>query len=108
MNLAFSVIGLARVNKVLARESRMKAFHPKSPFAYLWFVGVHADFQNQGKGSELLENLIDRYSQQNRPIYLETSVERNLSWYLKHGFEIFNTLHLTYPLSMLRRIPLRS
>jgi ribosomal protein S18 acetylase RimI-like enzyme len=106
--LALSVIGLSRIGQVLGRESKIKAFHPKTPFAYLWFIGVSPDSQNKRKGSDLLHWLIERYNSQNRPIYLETSVERNLPWYKKHGFEIFETLQLTYPLSLMRRNPLRN
>jgi ribosomal protein S18 acetylase RimI-like enzyme len=104
--LAVSVIGLRRVGQVLGREGKIKAYHPKQPFAYLWFIGVLPNSQNHGTGSDLLKWLINRYTQEGRPIYLETSVERNLPWYRNHGFEIFETLQLTYTLSLLRRIPL--
>jgi ribosomal protein S18 acetylase RimI-like enzyme len=102
--LALSVIGLSRVAQVLSRESKIKSFHPKEPFSYLWFIGVRPEFQGSGKGSQLLGEIIEWSKQKNRPIYLETSVERNLLWYQKHGFEIFNTLDLTYKLYMLRRL----
>jgi ribosomal protein S18 acetylase RimI-like enzyme len=108
IKLAASVIGVSRVGQVLGRESKIKAFHPKQPFAYLWFVGVSPQYQNKGIGSALLVELIQRYTQQARPIYLETSVDRNLPWYKKHGFEIFETLQLTYALFLLRRNLTRS
>ena len=101
--LALSVIGLSRVGQVLSRESKIKSFHPKEPFSYLWFIGVRPEFQGSGKGGQLLDEIIESSRRDNRPIYLETSVERNLPWYQKHGFEIFNTLELTYKLYMLRR-----
>ena len=102
--LALSVIGLSRVTQVLSRESKIKSFHPNEPFSYLWFIGVRSEFQGTGKGSQLLHEIIVWSRQNNRPIYLETSVERNLPWYQNHGFEIFNTLDLTYKLYMLRRL----
>ncbi len=102
--LALSVIGLARVGQVLSRESMIKSFHPKDQFSYLWFIGVSPEQQNKGKGSQLLEEIIHKSEVQKRPIYLETSVDRNLPWYKKHGFEIFQSLELTYKLYMLRRI----
>ncbi|NOT77012.1 MAG: GNAT family N-acetyltransferase [Cyclobacteriaceae bacterium] len=102
VKLATSVIGLSRVGQVLSRESKIKAFHPKEPFSYLWFVGVRPEVQGRGKGSQLLNEVIK--GQDSRPIYLETSVEKNLSWYKKHGFEIFNTLDFTYTLYMMRRV----
>ena len=104
IELAVSVIGIERVGKVLGREAQIKSHHPKEPFAYLWFIGVKPSVQNRQIGSSLLKELIDRYSSQGRPIYLETSVDRNTPWYKKHGFEIFETLQLTYPLYLLRRL----
>jgi ribosomal protein S18 acetylase RimI-like enzyme len=104
IKLAVSVIGLSRVGQVLARESKIKAFHPKQPFSYLWFIGVNPKFQNSGKGSRLLEEIIKHSERDNRPIYLETSVDRNLPWYQKFGFEIFQSFDLTYTLYMMRRV----
>jgi ribosomal protein S18 acetylase RimI-like enzyme len=101
--LAFSVIGVDRVSKVLARESKIKSFHPREPFSYLWFIGVAAENQNKGKGSRLLRELIEHSEQAQRPIYLETSVERNIDWYRQNGFEIFKSLELSYTLYLLRR-----
>lgn len=103
VKLATSVIGLSRIGKVLGREAKIKTFHPKDSFAYLWFIGVATENQNQGKGSRLLEEIIHDSEMKGRPIYLETSVDRNLPWYKKHGFEVFQTLDLGYSLYMLRR-----
>jgi ribosomal protein S18 acetylase RimI-like enzyme len=104
IKLAASVIGLSRVGQVLARESKIKAFHPKQPFSYLWFIGVNPKFQNGGKGSRLLQEVIEHSERHSRPIYLETSVDRNLPWYQKFGFEIFQSFDLTYTLYMMRRV----
>jgi ribosomal protein S18 acetylase RimI-like enzyme len=104
VSLALSVIGLGRIGQVLARESKIKSYHPKEPFSYLWFIGVPPELQGMGKGSQLLDKIIQESEEQGRPIYLETSVDRNLPWYKDHGFEIFQTLDLTYRLYMLRRI----
>lgn len=104
INLAFSVIGISRVRQVMGRESKIKKFHPKTPFAYLWFIGVNPSFQTKGAGSHLLQEIIQHTDQQGRPIYLETSVDRNLSWYKKFGFETFQSFNLTYNLYMMRRV----
>lgn len=101
--LALSVIGLNRVGTVLGRETKIKSFHPKEPFSYLWFIGVTPELQNKGKGSLLLDEIIQESQRSKRPIYLETSVERNLPWYQNHGFEIFHSLNLTYTLYLLRK-----
>ncbi len=101
--LALSVIGFNRVGTVLGRETKIKSFHPKEPFSYLWFIGVKPELQNRGKGSLLLDEIIQESQRSKRPIYLETSVERNLPWYQNHGFEIFHSLNLTYTLYLLRK-----
>jgi len=101
--LASSVIGLSRVPQVLSRESKIKSFHPKIPFTYLWFIGVAPEFQNKGAGSQLLSEVMEKSVADQRPIYLETSVDRNLPWYKKHGFEIFNELDFGYTLYLLRK-----
>jgi len=105
LKLALFVIGTERVNQVLTRESKIKAFHPKGKFTYLWFIGVSPELQGEGHGSQLLMEIISQSDSQGRPIYLETSVERNLPWYQKHGFEIFNSVNLSYALYLLRRTP---
>lgn len=102
IKLALTVIGINRIGPVLSRESSIKAYHPKTPFAYLWFVGVKPSSQNKRIGSNLLNELINRYKAQSRPIYLETSVERNLPWYKRHGFEEYEVLRLSYDLHLMR------
>ena len=103
LKLAFSVIGLSRVFSVLKREALVKKDHPKIPFCYLWFIGVEPEHQGKGIGSSLLKSIVERFDLVNRPIYLETSVEANLSWYKHFGFGLFNELAISYKLYMLRR-----
>lgn len=81
----------------------IKANHPKEPIAYLWFVGVSKEVQGQGVGSALMHEVIAKCEQDKRPVYLETSMLRNLPFYKKLGFEIFQTLELSYTLYQLRR-----
>jgi ribosomal protein S18 acetylase RimI-like enzyme len=103
IKLAFYVTSFSNVKKILKRESMIKANHPKEPFCYLWFIGVEPEYQAKGIGSSLLKSIIKRFDEAGRPIYLETSVESNLSWYKKFGFEVFHTLQLSYQLHLLRR-----
>lgn len=104
LKLAFSAIGIDRVNAVLKREAMIKSNHPKAPFAYLWFIGVNPQFQRKGIGSELLGKVIRECERKERPIYLETSMEKNLPFYKKFGFEVFNSIQLSYTLYPLRRV----
>ena len=103
VNFAFSCVGVSGLKRVLDREAKIKSFHPKEPFSYLWFIGVDQKFQNKGIGSDLLEKIIADSKSQNRLIYLETSTLKNVPWYEKNGFEIFNELDFTYRLFMLRQ-----
>jgi ribosomal protein S18 acetylase RimI-like enzyme len=108
LRLAISVIGLSRVNAIMRREKLIKSNHPKEPIAYLLFLGVDTRHQGSGAGSALLREIINRYDGMNRPVYLETSMERNLPFYRKQGFEIFSEIQLSYRLYLLRRIILNT
>lgn len=103
LKLAFAVIGLGRVSNVLRREAMIKANHPKEPIAYLWFIGVNPQTQGRGVGSALIQEVIQECEKKKRPIYLETSMQKNLRFYKKFGFEIFHSLPLSYTLYQLRR-----
>jgi ribosomal protein S18 acetylase RimI-like enzyme len=103
VNLATNAIGLSRVFTVLKRESLIKKNHPDRQFTYLWFIGVDPHVQKRGVGSKLLNEVIDMNAKKERPIYLETSVANNLSWYKKFGFEIYHKIDLNYDLYLLRR-----
>jgi len=104
LKLAFSVVGLDRVTSILRREAMVKANHPKEPIAYLWFLGVNPQTQGRGVGGALIQELVQRYKKKKRPIYLETSMQKNLPFYKKFGFEIFHTLELSYTLYQLRSV----
>jgi ribosomal protein S18 acetylase RimI-like enzyme len=102
--LASKVIGFGRVMQVLKRESLIKQNHPKAPITYLWFIGVDPQHQGKGAGSQLLKDVINMNEKKQRPIYLETSVDKNLEWYRSFGFEIYKKLELSYSLFLLRRV----
>lgn len=104
LKLAFAAIGLGRVSNVLRREAMIKANHPKEPIAYLWFIGVNPQTQGRGVGSALIQEVIQECEKKKRPIYLETSMQKNLPFYKKFGFEIFHSLPLSYTLYQLHRM----
>jgi ribosomal protein S18 acetylase RimI-like enzyme len=104
LKLALRVIGVNRIGAILKREAMIKSNHPKEPIAYLWFIGVSQNVQGKGIGSAFLQEIVGEYERRQRPIYLETSMQRNLPFYKKFGFEIFRSLELTYTLYQLRKI----
>lgn len=101
--LIFSCVGLTNINKALSRDTKIKNLQPKEFMYYLWFIGVYPEYQNTGTGTKLLNDLIDESNIQKRPIYLETSTLKNIPWYKKFGFDVYNELDLGYNLFFLKR-----
>lgn len=101
--LIFKVTGLCGIFKALKRETLIKKIQPKENMAYLWFIGVDPLVQRSGKGSKLLNEIIETATAKSLPLYLETSTLANLVWYERLGFEIYNQLDLGYTLFFLKR-----
>jgi len=99
----FNCIGLGNVKKALDREGKIKKLQPKESLYYLWFIGVDPQYQKAGTGSKLLQEVISRGRAAKRTICLETSTIKNLPWYQKFGFEIYNELDLGYNLFFLKQ-----
>jgi hypothetical protein len=97
-------IGVFGVVKAMKREAAIKKNHPKSPFYYLWYIGVLPSQQGAGLGTNLLKIILENAKKNNLPIYLETSEEKNFSWYEKEGFSLYNTLNLPYTLKFYKYI----
>jgi len=68
--------------------------HPKAPHYYLATLGTHPDHQGKGIGSALLEPVLSRCDAEGMPAYLESSKEKNLAFYGRHGFEVTEELAL--------------
>jgi len=103
IKLIFFCVGLQNIKKTLNREALIKKIQPKVPMTYLWFIGVHPEYQGQGSGTTLLNELIQNSKLKNLPVYLETSTIKNLPWYQKLGFTIYQELNLGYTLYFLKR-----
>lgn len=103
LKLALNSIGLWNIPKVIHREKLIKANQPKLPFYYLWYAGVYPDNQGEGIGSKLMEEVLRHCDKERRPIYLETSVIKNIAWYEKYGFTVCNEIELGYRLFQMMR-----
>lgn len=66
----------------------IEAPHPREPHAYLRVVGCEPDRQGQGVGSALMRPMLERCDEQGLAAYLESSNERNVPLYRRHGFEV--------------------
>lgn len=75
----------------------MERIHKKyvpEPHWYLMIVGVDPELQGRGLGTALVKEGMARADQANCPRYLETSEERNLAFYERHGFLVVETANL--------------
>ena len=103
IKLIISCIGIFNIKKAMQREAKIKKLQPKELMYYLWFIGVDPIAQNNGKGSALMSEIIKESNASNRSICLETSTLKNIPWYEKFGFKIYNELDLGYRLFFLKR-----
>ncbi len=103
VKLILSSVGLKNIKKAIARESMINKIQSKELKYYLWFIGVDPEYYNKGIGSILLGEIIEDSEHKKRPIYLETSMLKNLPWYEKFGFQIYHELDLSYKLFFLKR-----
>jgi ribosomal protein S18 acetylase RimI-like enzyme len=78
-----------RTASVLGGLERMEARHPQDPpHWYLVILGTEQAAQGRGLGSALLDQVLARIDADGMPAYLESSNERNLALYGRHGFEV--------------------
>lgn len=68
---------------------QVEALHPKeSAHWYLGYLGTRCDSQGKGIGSAMLREVLTQADADRLPAYLESSNERNLTLYERHGFKV--------------------
>lgn len=75
-----------RLADMMAVFEQMDHFHPKEPCWFLPLIGVDPACQGRGYGSALLRYALERCDRDGLPAYLESSNERNVPLYERHGF----------------------
>jgi len=102
VKLVFGVMGIASVFRVMEKERMVKtvqlAISGGGPVYYLWFIGVHPNYQGCGAGSRLLAELVSDSVDLGRLCLLETSNQMNLPFYERAGFVRYQTIDVGYPL----------
>jgi len=86
-----SLPGIVRACGVLAPRalrtfSAIEQLHPAEEHYFLEVLGTRADAQGRGLGSAVIQQGLDRCDAEGLPAYLESSNERNLPFYARHGF----------------------
>jgi ribosomal protein S18 acetylase RimI-like enzyme len=83
------IFGLFRTPGALRDLNCMEKMHPLGELHwYLAFLGVAPSEQGKGLGSALMKPVLNRCDAEGMPAYLETSNERNLPLYQRHGFKV--------------------
>ncbi|HXW35784.1 MAG TPA: GNAT family N-acetyltransferase [Acidimicrobiales bacterium] len=68
------------------------AARPKESHWYLATLGTEPALQGQGVGSALMTHALKRVDAEGLPAYLESSKERNVPFYARHGFKVTREL----------------
>jgi ribosomal protein S18 acetylase RimI-like enzyme len=103
IKLVLSCTGLSNLFKALKREAKIKTLQPKVLMCYLWFIGVDPHEQHKGIGGALMAEVIKHAASKQRPVFLETSTLKNIPWYKRFGFTVYNELDLGYRLYFLKK-----
>lgn len=101
VKLILFAIGLTNIRKALKRESLIQKKQFKGVFYYICFIGVLQEEQGKGIGGLLLKELLSEAVSLNRIARLETSTLKNIPWYRKFGFKIYEELEFSYKLYFL-------
>ena len=83
-----------RVPQSLAGLREIESRHPERPHWYLSVLGTHPERQGEGLGSALLQPILDECDRLEIPAYLETSTERNVDFYTRHGFRVSERIRM--------------
>jgi len=81
------------LDDVLGTFEKMAQWHPDEPHWYLP-IGVEPTAQGRGLGAELMRHAVARCDDEGVLAYLESSNPRNISLYLRSGFEVMGEIQV--------------
>jgi len=84
----------AHLDDLLGTFGEMERWHPEEPHWYLPMIGVEPQAQGRGLGAELMGHALARCDRDGALAYLESSNPRNISLYLRHGFEVLGEIRV--------------
>ncbi|HWE65254.1 MAG TPA: GNAT family N-acetyltransferase [Acidimicrobiales bacterium] len=74
--------------------SLVESMHPHEPHWYLATLGTDPARQGQGVGSALMRPVLEHCDRNGIGAYLESSKERNVPFYARHGFAVVKEVPL--------------
>lgn len=91
--LIFKVFTVARIYKVARIESMINSKRDKkSRSLYIWLMGVSDKSLGSNNAREMMKFVFSVSDEQQLPICVETSIERNAKIYSRFGFESYHLL----------------
>ena len=72
----------------------IESMPPHEPHWYLATLGADPEHQGRGVGSSLMRPVLEHCDHEGLPAYLESSKERNVPFYRRHGFEVTREVDL--------------
>jgi ribosomal protein S18 acetylase RimI-like enzyme len=78
----------ANLRNTLRLLELVDRLHPHEPHWYLASLGTAVDRQGQGVGGALMRPVLAHCDAEGIGAYLESSKERNVPFYRRHGFEV--------------------
>ena len=72
----------------------VESMHPHEPHWYLATLGTAVDAQGKGVGGAVMAPVLEHCDREGLPAYLESSKERNVPFYRRHGFEVVEEVSL--------------
>jgi ribosomal protein S18 acetylase RimI-like enzyme len=93
--LARIVVGVGRRTiRGLRGLELIEERHPTEPHWYLAVLGVDPPAQGEGLGSALLAPVLRACDEDGVAAYLESSKERNVAFYARHGFRVTDEVQM--------------
>ena len=75
-------------------ERAVESQHPRDPHWYLAVLGTDPSEQGKGIGGALMRPVLAHCDTAGLPCYLESSKERNVPFYRRHGFKVVHEVKL--------------
>jgi len=80
--------GLRRFMRITGNFDSAREELVREPYWHLFILGVAPEHQGRGLGGELMAPVLARADRDGVHCYLETSEERNVPFYERHGFAV--------------------